>query len=280
MRKESRQNVALEKNQLLPISAPDQVCSEFGVHQNLSEIKSLYDDGDLLFFANTGVLSKPVNKENYALDTNVRLFSHSDMQKEAMAIDPYEINTGTGVLGRMKDILQQKGNNVGSFSVNHLTITSIGKPGVSDSPVVVGQRGVQEVYLDSMREELSKLHNETHPDSGAFADMWSSLLMESIGINDLLGKQLDGLNTFVEFPDTNLGNSLETISKIISTRQIRGVDVDTFYISQKGKNMHMFHVAAATAVPFFVVKTCIAQLTQFHPTHSQAMILIKTHMIL
>ncbi len=234
-----RQNVALAKSQLLPISASGQVCSEFGVHESLPAIKTLYDDEDLLFFANTGVLSKPVNKDTYYTQTNVQLFSHNHMHKEAMTIDPYENNIGTGVLGRIKDILHQKGSNVGSFSVDGLTVALVGKPGVSGSPVVIGSRGLQEVYLNEGTQELSKLHNETHPDSGYFADLWSTRLMEAIGTNDLLGRQLDGLSTFVEFPDSFLGNSFETISKVIATHEARGVDVDTFYVSKTGKSMRV-----------------------------------------
>ena len=233
-----RQHVALSKNQLLPISVPDQQnCLEFGVHQNLPIVKSLYDDGDLLFFANTGVLSKPVSKGDYITETNVKLFSHTDMRREAMTIDPYNLNTGTGILGRIKDVLYDKGHNVGCFSVDRLTVASIGKSDVSGSPVVVDPRGVQEVYLDGIDNELSKLHNESHTDSGVFAEKWSSLLMDSIGASDLLGRQLNGLATNIEFPETNLGNSLQTISKIISTQQDRGVDVDTFFIRQTGKSV-------------------------------------------
>ena len=200
-------------------------------------IEALYNDEDLAFFANTGVLSQPVNKDNYFTETNVQLFSHNHMHKEAMTIDPYESNIGTGVLGRMTDILNEKGHHVGSFSVDGLTVALVGKPGISDSPIVISYQGVQEVHLDSTQSELSQLHNETHPDSGVFAEMWSSMLMKSIGTNNLLGRQLDDLTTYVDFPESYLGNSLETIAKIISTRQDRGVDVDTFYISQKGKHM-------------------------------------------
>ena len=68
-----RQQVAIAKDRLLPISAVDQVCTEFGLHPELTEVQSLYGDEDLLFFANTGVLSKPVNKENYYALTNTQL---------------------------------------------------------------------------------------------------------------------------------------------------------------------------------------------------------------
>lgn len=48
-----RQQVAIAKDRLLSISAEDQVCTEFGLHPELEEIQSLYNDKDLMFFANT-----------------------------------------------------------------------------------------------------------------------------------------------------------------------------------------------------------------------------------
>ncbi len=70
-----RQQVAIPKHRLLSIRAENQVCSEFGVHPDLPAIKKLYNDEDIVFFANTGVLSQPVNKENYHTLTNMQLVS-------------------------------------------------------------------------------------------------------------------------------------------------------------------------------------------------------------
>jgi len=41
-----------------------------------------------------------------------------------------------------------------------------------------------------------------------------------------------------DYPDTKLGQSLETISKLISTRQDRGVDKDVFYVDLGGFDTH------------------------------------------
>ena len=230
-----RQQVAIPKNQLLPISATDQVCSEFGLHAELPAIKTLYDDQDLLFFANTGVLSQPVNKDNYYALTNTQLFAHNHMQRETKRIDPYETSRGTGVLGRMADVLTRDGHNVGSFSVDRFSVALVGKPGVSGSPMIVNRYGVPEVHLDDTKAILPHLHNTTQPDSGYFAEAWSASLMDSIATNELLRSELETRTTQVEFPDTYLGSTFETISKLIATRDIRGVDVDTFYIERGGK---------------------------------------------
>jgi hypothetical protein len=206
------------------------------VHRELSSIKTLYEDGDMLFFANTGVLSRPVNKQNYYSLTNTQLFAHNHMQRETKRVDPYEATSGTGVLGRMADVLSSTGHNVGSFSVDRFSVALVGKPGESSPPMIVNNRGIPQVYLDDTKDILPKLHNASQADSsGIFGETWSSSLIKSVGTNELLRNELNNINANVEFPDSSLGRSLETVSRLIASREARGVDVDTFYVETGGE---------------------------------------------
>lgn len=45
-------------------SSSGQVCTTFGLHPSLSFLKSLFDQQDLLFLSNVGVLSAPATKAN------------------------------------------------------------------------------------------------------------------------------------------------------------------------------------------------------------------------
>ena len=173
-------------------------------------------------------MSQPVNKHNYWELTNTQLFAHNHMQKEAKRVDPYDVSEGTGVLGRMGDVMTQAGFNVGSFAVDGGSVALDGKPGVSDPPITVDRGGIGEVYLGETKEFISKLHNKSAIDSGIFAETWSSSLMKSIELNELLINEMKGLNTQTEFPGTYLlGTTLSTVSRLIATREARGVDIDT-----------------------------------------------------
>ena len=176
-----------------------------------------------------------MNKDNYHVLTNTQLFAHNHMQRETKRIDPYGKSSGTGVLGRMSDVLTREGHNVGSFSVDGLSVALVGEPGASKAPITVDSSGVAKVYLDDAKTVLSKLHNTSRSDSGIFAETWSSSLMESIGTSELLRSELEGLTTHYDFPESYLGSTLETISRLIATRRARGVDVDTFYVDRSGK---------------------------------------------
>ena len=168
--------------------------------------------------------------------TKTPLFAHNHMQRESKRLDPYELSGGTGVVGRMADELVRRGHNVGSFSVDRFSVALVGVPGASGAPMIVNRNGIPEVYLvDAVEENLGKLHNRTSADSGFFAETWSSSLMNSLGINELLLTEMQEVSTNVTFPESYLSLQLETVARLISTREARGTDTDTFYVEIGGE---------------------------------------------
>lgn len=93
------------------IDASGQACEQFAVHPELEILERLYNDGDLAFFANVGQLDAAVTKDDYYSKTRSQLFAHNTMQMEAQRLDPWDASPGTGILGRMCDVLQIKGYN-------------------------------------------------------------------------------------------------------------------------------------------------------------------------
>ena len=115
----------------------------------------------------------------------------------------------------------------------------VGEPGITESPIIISNRGVTPLYFDDKGKELiPNLHNTSDIDGGIFADTWSASLMKAIGTNNLLTDQLSGTSTTTEFPNNHLGYSLNTVARLIKTREVRGVDVDTFYIETGGFDTH------------------------------------------
>ena len=83
-----RGEIAIPKIDLLPIdaSSSSQVCSTFGIHPNLPHLKSLYDDGDLLWVANMGVLQQYCTENDWQEKTDkTALFAHNIQTKEVSA---------------------------------------------------------------------------------------------------------------------------------------------------------------------------------------------------
>lgn len=240
---EIRQEIALEREQLNVLNNVDnQGCETFGVHPQLTTVKTLFNEGDLLFFANTGVLTKETDKENYWRDTETNLFAHNFMQEAAQRIDPLKDQDGTGVLGRMRDALTRKGLSAGAFSLNVNSISLIGGPGVNPSPMILSGSGVSPFNgapsSTDMDDKIALLNAATTTESGMFAEWYSDTLTKSLSHNQLLYDTLNDMTTETTFPTSHLGRQLEMVSKMIDSRGDRGTDADLFFISTGGWDTH------------------------------------------
>jgi uncharacterized protein (DUF1501 family) len=240
---EIRQDIALVREDLNVLTdVTNQVCETFGVHPRLGSVKDLFNDGDMLFFANTGVLTVLTDKENYWRDTETQLFAHNHMQVAAQRVDPLKNEDGTGVLGRIRDKLTEKGLSVGAFSIDVNSVSLIGKPGVASSPLILSNGGVvrfnEAPSSDNMIADIKALNGEVTPESGVFGDWYSDVLLESLEHNDLLFETLDGKTTSVTFPNSHLGRQLGMVAKMIDSRGVRGTDADMFFLSTGGWDTH------------------------------------------
>ena len=239
-----REEIALSKDilRVLDGTTDNQICSKFGVHPKLEAVQGMYHDGDLLFFTNTGVLTKLTDKQNYSRDTVTQLFAHNWMQREAQRVDPLKKVDGTGILGRITDELTQKGLNVGSFSIDTNAISLIGKPAVSPTPFILSRGGVTNFNTnpssDTMDDMITSLNEETTLDSGVFSELWSNKLFQSISNNKKLYDALADKTTETQFPESHLGRQLEMVAKMIDSRDARSADADVFFLQTGGWDTH------------------------------------------
>jgi len=240
--KSIRENVALDKEDLLPITSNKtfQPCDTFGLHRRLSFLRDLYVDGSALFLANTGVLSKPVTKAVHAAETRTRLYSHDDMQRETRRIDPFQEAPGTGLLGRLSDALQNNGFSVGAFSVGATSEALAGRNGLSSSTTIYNED--LESFDPKPSSKYSRiaveyLNEATALQSGMFGETWSSLIRQSIVSNEVMKKTLKETDVG-SFPRNDIGRQLEVVSRLIATRHCRGNDRDIFYVEMSGFDHH------------------------------------------
>jgi hypothetical protein len=191
----------------------------------------------LLASANAGDLTKETDKENYWRDTKSQLFAHNFMQLAAQKVDPLRAQDGTGVLGRIKDVLTKNGRSVGAFSLNVNSISLMGKPSLS-SPVILSDAGVtpfnQAPSASGMESTISLLNGETKSDSGVFAEWYSDTLMTSLSKNKIMFDTLAGKTTQISFPTSGLGRQLSMVAKMIDSRTVRRSDADVFYLETGG----------------------------------------------
>jgi len=238
-----RGDVALDQSSLNLIAATGQVCDTFGVHQELSFVQELYNDGDLAFLANIGVLQQPISaseKRNYrSLNSKTALFSHNTQQEEIMSVDIYDAQAGRGVLGRMADMLLLNGYKPGTISVssgaptlvsnyNPLTLAS------SNGPERFNPVPWETVNVDVVNE----LNKATEIGSNVLSEVWAQKITQSLSETDLLINELERANLEYAFPSSHLGRQLSTIAKLIKTRDGRKTDRDFFYAQIGGFDTH------------------------------------------
>ena len=178
-------------------------------------------------------------------------FSCSHMQRESKRIDPLDGNSGTGVLGRMTDVLNSLGHNVGAFSVDRYSVALVGTPGLSDSPAIVNRNGVPDAYLYDVENIFPNLHNKTLSQSPMFSETWSDALIKSLSTNKALKGELDQVTLSTTFGSSYLSRQLETVAKLIKTRSNRGADVDVFYVETGGFDTH-FKYVLKNVIDFFL----------------------------
>lgn len=232
----------------------DQPCEEFAIHEELPYIKKLYDEGDLLFFANVGVVNKNgMDRHNWDAKTKSRLFSHNSMEEDLKLSDPFDQKVGTGWLGRLGDLAKVKfGSVFNAFGIQKDSILLSGDPQYSSDKAVVNRNGPalfgktpkSERYfdIDSYAAELNSKHD---PFSSVFAESWSDVFSTGIESNKLLGVQFQSdsvkldKSIWVETDDEDKVNkSFETLAKTIQTRVERKVDRDAFTLDYGGFDQH------------------------------------------
>jgi len=234
----------------------EQPCESFAIHEDLPFVKELYDDGDLLFFANVGVVNNnKMNRENWEDKTRARLFSHSSMQQEAIKLDTYEKLPGSGVLGRLNDMLINKFNGTAnSIGISDNSNTLRGYETEGAPVLVVGKNGPiqfktgrrDEEPLFDIEEAALKINSEQDVFSSIFGETWSDTFVTGIfdgeRLSEFIANNIEGLDSeiWASEPDEDNQTKLkfQTLAEMIQTREDRGVDRDTFSINMGGFDHH------------------------------------------
>lgn len=244
--KEVRGNIALDNETLLLIDTggESQPCDYFGIHYDLPALQDLYNDGDLLFFTNTGYLSQDVNKTNWNRLTKGQLFGHYTGMSDAQELDPLKAYDGTGIFGRMADVLTANGYKTGAISVASQNSIMVGEPQQSPPYMCVDSRGVKKVFpgpsISDLKEKVADLNNATSLESGMFGETWSDTLQLSIYQTELLQAALENATLFNEtlFPASSLGRQFKMIAKAIKGKDDLGIDRGTFFMRIGGFDTH------------------------------------------
>ena len=257
--KDIRGEIALDNNTLLQINATTpQVCTTFGLHPELPYLKTLYDAGDAIFLANTGVLSRPVTKQDYYL-TEFGLSAHNLQQARVQSLDPLRERQSTGVLGRISDAVREKGLRIGVTSLTGTPFAVVGNPSTPTPISYLG--GDAEAFnprasTADMTSQIKNLNNATATMSGLFSETWSQILTSGIQQTEKLIDILGNESIASDFPNSELGNQFKKVVRMINARSTLGTQRDVFYLQMGGYDNH-FNMPPALASQFSSVNEAL-----------------------
>lgn len=243
-----RSDLALPREEILPLNHTGADGRQMAVHPGLGEIQALFDQGDLAFVANVGPLAEPTSRSAFD-DGSARLplglFSHADQIAQWQTSVPDQ-RIATGVAGRMADLLRpslpgtsismnislsgtnvfQRGNSVSSYSID----------AIEGARQVAGYDSADEdsaLFSNAMDGLLAAGYEDP------FRRTYSDLLRDSIDAAELVQSALDTAPTLsTSFSTSGLSEALAQIARIISVGDRLQAPKQTFFVTVGGWDHH------------------------------------------
>jgi uncharacterized protein (DUF1501 family) len=256
------QGLAIPQDQLLPINVPLLGDLTYGLHPSLGAvpqqgginngIHELWAQGKLAVVANTGNLVRPITKTQYLQIPAFRpnqLFSHSDQiaqQQTARSDSPIPIGWG----GKIADLTNATNNPGGQISmITSLAGAHIFTLGRNTAPLSIRDASVElnkTLVLHSTRMARSSAERNTALAGLRTVDLDSKLVEVTSHIMNQAQTASSALNTFEEvtaaFPNTNLGNQLKQVARLIKKRTDLNIKRQVFFVLLSGFDTHQYQI--------------------------------------
>lgn len=242
----ARPNLALPREQLLPLSLSNTAGATYGLHPAMGGVQGLVNSGAAAVMANVGPLMVPTSLQAWqqrSVPLPANLFSHTDQQNAwQSAISQGAARHGWG--GRLLERLVPPDSlNRGYCAVSLAggNLWELGDAGLSAYRVSPSGEFGFDFYdpqnlSDPVSVAISGMLAEQPADP--FGQTWLSTLTRSIDNQRVLTGALAGANLSTAFPETGLGVQLRMAARLISARSSLGLKRQCFFCSIGGFDTH------------------------------------------
>ncbi len=259
---QSRTNLALAQNTLLPIATPTnasmagrQVAMRTEMNSALAGqvgIKGLYDLGRVAVLANVGSLQVPTTLAQYrarSVPLPPSLFSHNDQQTNWQTSPTSREGTKIGWGGRIGDLFAAF-NQYNNFTCMSASGTAVILSGTSTVQMQLSGNGAVTIGALNNQTLYGGQNTGTTLRGLMTADRAHTLEKDYNAINnraatsaEALNTALNGTNVVTVFPNSGLGNQLRNVARVIAARTTLGSRRQVFHVSIGGFDQHSGLVA-------------------------------------
>ncbi|MDH3430742.1 MAG: DUF1501 domain-containing protein [Gammaproteobacteria bacterium] len=246
----SRQNLAVTRQDLLPINPRSQTpgTAPFGLHPSMGGIQTLFEAGNAAFVANLGPLVEPTTKTQYQQKSVLlpsQLFSHNDQQSQWHSLKGAGTSK-TGWAGRIADLIRT--NVAGQRMATNASLngTSLFQSAEHTIAYVMGQSGP--LQFEGFSDDPDNiLYDQKLAFQRIVAAQYSSIYER--GFAEIQRRAIDSADTVAAaiasapvmttvFPNSQLGRQLETVARLIGSRDQLQMQRQIFFVGIGGFDSH------------------------------------------
>ena len=244
----SRQNLALLRDDLLPIAPASSPGADFGLHPAMGGIQGLFADGKAAFVTNVGPLVEPTTKDQYfnkSVTLPPQLFSHNDQQDQWASLRG-NVPSKTGWAGRMADLIrdgvagQQMATNASLFGANLFQSADETVAYVMGPNGPIQFEGFSTTPDDLLNEQRLAFLRIVNAEYGSIYERgYADVQRRAIDAADRVSGAIDGAPTLnTVFPASQLGNQLRTVASLIAVRDELQMQRQIFFVATGGFDSH------------------------------------------
>jgi len=251
----ARQFLAVPSSDLLPLMPSSyNDGASYGLHPNVPEIHSLFEQKALSVIANVGPLVRPVTKAGYEARTQTipgQLFSHNDQTDLWMAGDASH-RTGLGWAGRMMDMIYSSGSSPQPSPSISIGGNNLWQAGNNIRQFEIGSGGTEPAYLP-WHEGPVKLSDAYASAYNAAQGSTNKLIQEHAVIQDRAIEFSNLVNNALNFaPDLSsafgngpLQKQLQMVARLLAVRDKLDTSLarQVFFVRLGGWDTHAAQLA-------------------------------------
>jgi uncharacterized protein (DUF1501 family) len=246
----ARQNLAVPREQLLPVTALNPDGAQYGLHPSMAGVQQLFAQGACAVVANVGPLVQPVTRAAYlngSVPLPPQLFSHNDQQDQWQTLKGRAV-VKTGWAGRIADALQAAAGD-GKVPINvSLAGTVVQQAGKRTVPYSMGRTGAPTLTglntanaVNTGRKNAFEAlldANAAGIHGRAFATVEKRAISTAVAVNAALAPLATAPAFRTVFPTSGLGAQLQMVANLIAVRDALQVSRQVFFVSTGGFDTH------------------------------------------